>query len=165
MARSRRQTSGSPANRPSVKVPTPDVGRLWYRSRLWVLAAAVAVVSVVVYLPALANGFTNWDDPGYVVENSRLGPLDLHFLTWAFTTFRQANWHPLTWLSLGVDRALFGIDPLGYHLTSVLLHGVTALIVVLLVGALSARAGGVRWTRSGGSRGGRAYICCPPTSR
>jgi tetratricopeptide (TPR) repeat protein len=119
-----------------------DARRLSYRRRLWVLAAAVAFVGVVVYLPALANGFTNWDDPGYILENSHLGPLDLHFLAWAFTTFRQANWHPLTWLSLGVDRALFGLDPLGYHLSNVLLHGATTLIVVLLVGWLFGRARG-----------------------
>jgi tetratricopeptide (TPR) repeat protein len=118
------------------------LGRLWQPGRLWALAAAVALVGVVVYLPALANGFTNWDDPGYVVENPHLGPLDLHFLAWAFTTFRQANWNPLTWLSLGIDHALWGLDPLGYHLSNVLLHGVTILIVVLLVGTLFARVRG-----------------------
>ncbi len=117
-------------------------GRLSYRGRLWALAATVALVGVIVYLPALANGFTNWDDPSYVVENSNLGPLDLHFLAWAFTTFRMAGWIPLTWLSLGVDHAFFGLDPLGYHLSNVLLHGATTLIVVLLVGALFARARG-----------------------
>jgi protein O-mannosyl-transferase len=111
-----------------------------YRRRLWVLAATVALIAVVVYLRALANGFTNWDDPGYVVENSHLGPLDTRLLAWAFTTFQQGNWHPLTWLSLGMDRALYGMSPLGYHLSNVLLHGVTTLTVVLLVGALFARA-------------------------
>ena len=121
-----------------------DAGRRSYGRRLWALAAAVALVAVVVYLPALSNGFTNWDDPGYVVENSHLGPLDLRFLAWALTAFHMANWNPLTWLSLGVDRALFGVDPWGYHLTNVLLHGVTALMVVLLVSALFARARGVR---------------------
>jgi hypothetical protein len=117
-----------------------DGKRLSYRRRLWVLAAAVACIGVVVYLRALANGFTNWEDPGYVVENSQLGPLDARFLAWAFTTFQQGNWHPLAWLSLGVDHALFGIHPLGYHLSSVVLHGATSLTVVLLVGALFERA-------------------------
>ena len=107
---------------------------------MWALAVAVAVVAVVVYLPALANTFTNWDDPGYVTENSHLGSFDAHFLTWAFTTFRQAGWNPLTWISLGIDHALFGLDPWGYHLTNVLLHGATTLAVVLLVGTLFSRA-------------------------
>jgi hypothetical protein len=98
------------------------------------------LVGLLVYLRVLANGFTNWDDPGYVVENSHLGPLNVRFLAWAITTFQQGNWHPLTWLSLGIDHAFFGIDPLGYHLSNVLLHGVTVLTVVLLVGALFDRA-------------------------
>ena len=122
----------------------PGVGQPAYRGRLWALAGAVGLVAVAVYLPALANGFTNWDDTGYVVNNPHLAPLDARFLAWAFTALRQGNWHPLTWLSLGVDHALFGSDPLGYHLVNVLLHGATALIVVLLVGALFARARGAR---------------------
>ncbi|HEX7500896.1 MAG TPA: tetratricopeptide repeat protein, partial [Polyangia bacterium] len=70
------------------------------------------------------------------------------FLAWALTTFRMANWNPLTWLSLGVDHAFFGLDPLGYHLSNVLLHGGTTLIVVLLVGTLFARAQGACDSRS-----------------
>ena len=102
----------------------------------------VALVAVAAYLPALASGFTNWDDPGYVVENPHLGPLDAHFLKWAFTSFRQGGWNPLTWISLGIDHALFGLDPFGYHLSNILLHGATTLSVVLLVGALFSRAWG-----------------------
>jgi hypothetical protein len=113
--------------------------RLSYRGRLWALAVAVGLVGIGIYLPALANGFTNWDDPGYVVENSYLSPFDVRFVIWSFTAFRQANWHPLTWLSLGLDHVLFGINPLGYHFSNLLLHGATALIVVLLVARLFAR--------------------------
>ena len=87
--------------------------RRW-RRRVWVLAAAVAVVAVVLYLPAV-DGFTNWDDPGYVTENPHLGAFDVNFLAWAFTTFHQAGWNPLTWISLGVDHALFRVNPSGYH--------------------------------------------------
>jgi len=106
---------------------------------MWSLATAVGIVAVILYLPALGNAFTNWDDPGYVTENPHLRSFDAHFLAWAFTTFRQAGWNPLTWISLGVDHALFGLDPFGYHLTNVLLYGATTLAVVLLVGALFAR--------------------------
>jgi len=118
------------------------LGRRGYRCCLWALAAAAGLFGVFVYLPTLANGFTNWDDRGYVVGNPHLGPFNAHFLAWAFTTFRQANWHPLTWLSLGVDHALYGINSPGYHLSSTLLHGATAFVVVLLVGELFARARG-----------------------
>ena len=52
----------------------------------------------------------------------------------------MASWNPLLWLSLGLDKAFFGLEPFGYHLTNVLLHCATTFIVVLVVAALFARA-------------------------
>jgi protein O-mannosyl-transferase len=134
--RARRDRRPKPASGVASAAELSRIGR----RRLWALAVAVAAVAVTLYLPGLGNTFTNWDDPSYVTENPHLGPFDAHFLAWAFTTFRQAGWNPLTWISLGVDHALFGLDPVGYHLTNVLLYGATTLAVVLLVGTLFARA-------------------------
>ena len=139
MSRPHRARRDRRPNQPSGATSAAGEGRIW-RRRVWALAVAVAVVAVILYVPALGNSFTNWDDPGYVTENPHLGSFDAHFLAWAFTTFRQAGWNPLTWISLGIDHALFGTDPSGYHLTNVLLYGATTLAVVLLVGALVARA-------------------------
>jgi hypothetical protein len=52
---------------------------------------------------------------------------------WAFTSYDQANWHPVTWLSHALDCQLFQLEPAGHHGTNVLLH---ALNVVLLFGIL-----------------------------
>jgi protein O-mannosyl-transferase len=120
----------------------------WYRVRLRAIGAVIGLIAVLVYLPALTNGFTNWDDTGYVVENVHLHPFDSRFVAWAFTTFQQGNWHPLTWLSLGIDRAVFGLAPLGYHLTNALLHGVTTFVAVQVVGRLFAQARRA-WDREG----------------
>jgi 4-amino-4-deoxy-L-arabinose transferase-like glycosyltransferase len=116
--------------------------------RLPILGVAIALIALAVYLPALANGFVNWDDPGYVLENAHVDRLDHHFLLWSLTTFQQANWHPITWLSLGVDHALWGKQALGYHLTNVLLHATTTLVVVLLAGKLFTKALRTRDIRS-----------------
>jgi protein O-mannosyl-transferase len=51
-----------------------------------------------------------------------LGGLTWENVSWAFTTFHSANWHPLTWLSLMADATLSGTDPGGFHRTNVLLH-------------------------------------------
>jgi len=137
--KSRRARGPSRRHQPSEA--SPSAAELPTREgRLWAVAAAIAVAAFAVYLPTLGNGFTNWDDPGYVLKNSNLAPLDGRFLTWSFTTFRQANWHPLTWLSLGIDHALFGLAPWGYHLSNALFHSVTAGLVVLLVESLFATA-------------------------
>ena len=50
-------------------------------------------------------------------------------LRWAFTTFAQSNWHPLTWLSLQLDAQLFGLHAGGFHLTNLLLHAANTLLL------------------------------------
>jgi tetratricopeptide (TPR) repeat protein len=96
------------------------------------LAAAVALVTFIVYLPALHNEFVYWDDNLYVFENPNIRSLDAAFFQWAFLEFHVSNWHPLTWISHAVDYAIWGLNPLGHHLTNIILHAVnTALVVVL----------------------------------
>jgi protein O-mannosyl-transferase len=96
------------------------------------LAALVALLTFIVYLPALRNGFIEWDDIRYIVENPDIRTFDAAFLRWAFLDFHISNWHPLTWMSHALDYALWGLNPLGHHLTSIILHAVnTALVVVL----------------------------------
>jgi tetratricopeptide (TPR) repeat protein len=56
------------------------------------------------------------------------------------TTVHGGLWVPLAWLSLGLDHALWGMDPAGYHLTSVLLHGLAAALVFLVARRLLAAA-------------------------
>lgn len=97
------------------------------------LAAGLsAAATSVIYLPALRNGFVTWDDSEYIYENLYIMALDVKFLKWAFFSFHSSNWHPLTWLSHAIDYAIWGLDPLGHHLTSVVLHGLNTFIVVLL---------------------------------
>ncbi len=60
---------------------------------------------------------------------------------WAFTTYNQGNWHPLTWLSHALDYRLFGLNPAGHHYVNVLLHAVNAVLLFLLLQS----ATGFRW--------------------
>ena len=115
------------------------IPRSW---RLPLMAAAVGFAGLLVFLPALANDFVNWDDPGYVYRNEKLETPGIEFVRWAFTTLRESNWHPLTWLSLRLDHAVWGKNPLGYHLGNVLLHALNSALVVLVAGGLVRRATG-----------------------
>jgi hypothetical protein len=96
-------------------------------------AILVALLTVLVYFPALQNGFVNWDDQIYVYKNSNIWALDVDFFKWMFRAFHASNWHPLTWLSHGIDYAVWGLDPLGHHLTSIVLHGLNTFLVVILI--------------------------------
>jgi len=91
-----------------------------------------AVVTCIVYLPALNNDFVTWDDNIYVYNNKMIRHVNLQLIQWAFSSFDASNWHPLTWLSHAVDYAVWKLHPAGHHLTSILLHCINALLVTLL---------------------------------
>jgi tetratricopeptide (TPR) repeat protein len=99
---------------------------------LWI-ALATAAGAALLYLPSLGNGFVNWDDADYVTGNALVqGPFDVAFVVWSFTTFTHLNWHPFTWLSLGLDHAAWGLDPFGFHLSNTLLYAANVFVVVVL---------------------------------
>lgn len=102
------------------------------RRKFVIALLAILLVTIVVYLPALGNGFVEWDDREYVFDNPYIRSIDLQSLRWMFLSYYAANWHPLSWLSLAVDYSIWGLDPRGYHLTNVILHGINTLIVVIL---------------------------------
>ena len=101
----------------------------------WLLAGLVGLLSFVVFLPAVACDFVNWDDNIYVYGNPLvLGGLTVQGIVAAFSRPYVGNWAPLTMLSYELDATLYGAMPAGYHLTNVLLHAVaTAILFVALV--------------------------------
>ena len=89
--------------------------------------------------------FVNIDDPHYVSDNPfvKRGLTRASFI-WAFTTTHAANWHPLTWLSHMLDYQVYGLNPGGHHLTSMLLHLANAVLLFLVLNRMT----GTLW-RSG----------------
>lgn len=101
-------------------------------------ALSVALLVFLVYCPVLRNGFVGWDDGVYVTQNPRLRNPTLPSLLGTFTSFHASgNWHPLTELSHAADRAIWGLNATGHHLTNILLHGLNAGLVVALACALA----------------------------
>ena len=85
--------------------------------------------------------FVNFDDDAYVYENPQVAKgTTAEGLTWAFTQVHAGNWHPLTWLSHMLDCRLYGLErPGGHHLTNVLLHAATAVLLFLAIKKMSGR--------------------------
>jgi len=106
------------------------------RLRALSLAASVSCITFFIYLFSLRNGFVMWDDNVYIVNNPSIRSFNLDFLQWAFTAFHASNWHPLTWISHALDYAIWGLNPLGHHLTNIILHAVNTFFVVVLVARL-----------------------------
>jgi hypothetical protein len=97
------------------------------------IAVALAVVTALFYVPVLDAGFLNWDDPAYVSQNPEIQrALSWHTVGWAFRTYQEGIWHPLTWLSLALDHAIYGLDARGFHLTNLLLHVANTVLVFVV---------------------------------
>lgn len=102
--------------------------------RFFILAALFTMFATfVVYLPSLQNdSVSNWDDDLYVFENPNIKSIDLDFLRWSLTAVVVALWHPLTLFSFALDYAVWGLNPLGYHLTNVLIHTLNTFLIFSL---------------------------------
>lgn len=91
--------------------------------RLLVLAAVLAA-----FAPVLSLGFVGWDDQPFILDNPfirGLSPTHLRAMAGAVV---GGAWMPLSWLTLAVDHAVWGLEPAGYHLTNLLLHAAAALL-------------------------------------
>ncbi len=109
---------------------------------LLILAAGLFLGALLPFLGALDHGFVNYDDYTYVTENHWVQQgLTLASLRWAFTTLHFSNWHPLTWIGYQLDFELFGLDPRGYHLVSLVLHALNAVLLFLVVRRLTRATG------------------------
>jgi protein O-mannosyl-transferase len=98
------------------------------------LCLLIAAVTLVIYTPVTRNNFVNFDDDTYIVNNPHVrAGLNWQTVKWSFTTFEQANWHPLTWMSHALDCSIFGLNSTGHHMVGVLLHGACAVILFLLL--------------------------------
>jgi protein O-mannosyl-transferase len=99
----------------------------------WVVLASLFLLVLISFRGVLENGFVlNWDDFEYVTENPMIQKWDSAHLLEMFTSFHSANWHPLTWISHALDYQLYGLDPWGHHLTSLILHGLNTCGVFVL---------------------------------
>jgi tetratricopeptide (TPR) repeat protein len=96
---------------------------------------ALAAGTIALYFPVLGHGFTNYDDPDYILNNPHVNAgLTWSGIVWAFKSGYAANWHPLTWISHMLDCQLFGVNhPAGHHLVNVVLHAANAVLLFILL--------------------------------
>ncbi len=101
--------------------------------------AVIAAVTFIVFFPTLFNNLTNWDDRVYVNENDYIKTLSWENLKWIFGNAYMGNYHPLTMLSLYIDYQIDKINPFVYHFTNLLFHSGNAVLVFLVVFALTGK--------------------------
>jgi len=102
----------------------------------------LAAATVAAYWPVFRCDFVAFDDESYVTRNRKVQQgFTPQAVSWAFSSGRAANWHPLTWLSHILDCRLFGLNPRGHHAINLLFHTANTLLLFLLL----TRMTGARW--------------------
>ncbi|OGS36695.1 MAG: hypothetical protein A2506_01410 [Elusimicrobia bacterium RIFOXYD12_FULL_66_9] len=104
------------------------------------LLAGIFLISPAPFWPALHNGFVNWDDAANLLENTHYRGLGWTQLRWMFTSLFPPPYQPLSWLTFGADYCLWGLDPMGYHLTNLVLHAANAVVFFFISARLLAAA-------------------------
>lgn len=103
--------------------PTP-------KNRPLLFIAILISITAIVYGPSLNNGWTNWDDEGYVLKNNLVTGFDLHGI---LTQQVMGNYHPVTVLVQAIEFAFFDTNASGYHTVSLLLHLLNALLLFYFI--------------------------------
>lgn len=100
-----------------------------HRNKLWLPAVIILVAGI--YVPAVFNGFVNWDDHIYVTGNRLVNTFTAENLRMMFTTSFDGHYHPLTLFSLALDHLIAGDRAWFYHLVSLCLHLANTVLVFM----------------------------------
>jgi Flp pilus assembly protein TadD len=98
--------------------------------------SCVLLLIILVYANSLQNDFTNWDDRGLVVEDPAIRSLSFANLLEMFTPRPGKTYQPVRVLSYAIDYHFWQLNPVGYHLGNTILHGLSAILLYLLLTAV-----------------------------
>jgi len=120
-------TDNAPQKKPAMSAPAIKVP-LWYRP--WLLALAFLVVTFVVYQPVWRAGFI-WDDDDHLTANPAMTAP--HGLRMIWSSLAVSRYYPLTLTSFWVERRLWGLNPMPYHLVNIALHAINGVLIFLVL--------------------------------
>ena len=100
------------------------------KTQRFFICTFLIVATLAIYWQVQNHEFLNFDDKLYVAENPNIqSGLTFENMVWALTESYAANWHPVTWVSHTLDLELYGLDPSGHHMTSLLIHIANTLLL------------------------------------
>ncbi len=107
-----------------------------------ILCLILIAATTAVFGQVISFDFVHYDDNAYVTDNGLVqAGLTMRGLSWAFATYHQGYWQPVTWLSHMLDCEIFGVNAGGHHATNVALHIINSLLLFGLLETLTTR----RW--------------------
>jgi protein O-mannosyl-transferase len=139
--RARPETSGHGGNQNSISNNASPAE--WQSHPRWLTAAICLVLAAMVWVvfgQTRHFEFINYDDPHYVYDNPVFNQgLKWHAIVWSFTHQNEHEWFPVTYVTRMLDFQLYGANAGGHHLTNVLLHMATAILLFLLLRRMTGR--------------------------
>jgi len=98
----------------------------------------IILVVAAIYGNTLNHGFV-WDDT-YIIDNNpileHLSNIPRFFLTEDTIEESTGYYRPMTYISFALERAIWGGNPVGYHLTNILLHMIAAMLFYAVIAGL-----------------------------
>jgi len=103
----------------------------------WIGAVLIVLLTVVAYLPALRGGFI-WDDDDHLTANPAMTAPDGLRLIWS--SLAVSRYYPLTLTNFWIQRRLWGLNPMPYHLVNITLHALNGVLLFLVLRRLRVAA-------------------------
>ncbi len=102
------------------------------------VCALIILVTLAVYWQVTGYEFIRMDDKLYVTSNTHVtAGLTHDSVLWSLSGRGVGNWHPLTWLSLMTDYQIGGMHPQVFHITNILFHLISVLLLILVLSRMT----------------------------
>lgn len=105
------------------------------------LALLVVITTLLFYKTTGFDFISTWDDGSLITQNPHLQELTAENIWHLLTSVQMTMYLPVQMGTYIIDRAIWGLNPFGFHLTNVILHAINAALVVWLV----LRISGQKW--------------------
>ena len=106
----------------------------------YVILIPIVFLSIIIYWNTLQNEFVNFDDLDLVVRNKYVKSLSYQNIKDIFTPGVVGTYQPVRTLSYAIDYHFWKLNPTGYHVTNILCHACSTLLVFLIAYLLTKRS-------------------------
>jgi len=112
----------------------PRAAAFGHRREVAGICALLGILVVLVFGQTVNHGFANYDDTLYVSSNPMVSKgITVEGIDWAFSHKELGLWNPLVTISHMLDCQLYGGWAGGHHLSNVLLHLASVLLLFLIL--------------------------------
>lgn len=113
--------------------------RIWIgkdSNRVFIVCLSIVILVSLLYINSLRNQFTNWDD-GMIYQNPNIRHLNWEGIKKIFRLEKGNTYQPIRILSYAIDYKFWGLNPMGYRITNILLYILTCIMVFVVLKQIS----------------------------